>query len=477
MLDLTCYVGLLRPHLQLPFPLKIGNRTIGEHFALGSRNKIGSPGINMHVDESSRLNSSLIPSDRPTSAYYLQNALYRLVSNSPHNRDIHRIGLIIADRYKSRSGLLGLMFDWGFVPSGEEPLDSRYLSVPREGCAIFLNAIKDIRPIINAYEKEVVFTAIHELGHVFNLWHINDIKNFMSTSDQYDVYSPGAYNFRPEQRSLLHQAETNSKIRPGGSRFDGNSFNAPTPKNPFKEATTDSQLKLDITIEQLEFWYFEPIELGIRLSLRAGKATSIDVPDEVDPGYDQFKIYITRPDGTVFKYRSPRIYCQNPAIISLSVDKSFQRDVSIFGQSGGYTFRIPGLYQIQCFWELPGDILLASNRLEVLVRKPQLKRLSFDKLKRLLTTPEVALFLYHRSGYFSQATLETLDAQSRKDKKNNISANISYAIARYTLHTTGQLNRTELSLAAHHLNKGLDSGLLSSNRVKNLVEVKDTFNL
>jgi hypothetical protein len=127
------------------------------------------------------------------------------------------------------------MFDWALIPQANLLWTGFFTSVPREGCAIFLDAIRDIRPLIGSFEREVVFTAIHELGHVFNLWHINDIKNFMSTSDGEDVYPPTAYNFRREHRMCLHGAQDDLNFRPGGSIFREQGFNAPVEENPFNK--------------------------------------------------------------------------------------------------------------------------------------------------------------------------------------------------------------------------------------------------
>jgi uncharacterized protein YneR len=477
MLTLTCYVGLLRPFLRFPSPLQLSNRTITDYFTLGSMDAQGNPGINLLMDEITRLNNSIIPSDRPTNAFYLQNALSHLTRNSPSNKKIRNIGLIIADRYEGRPTALGLMFDWGFNPPGVTPAGEFHTAVPREGCAIFLDAIKDIRSTIGSFEKEIVFTAIHELGHVFNLGHINDEKNFMSTSNNEDVYPPTVYNFRREHRMLLNRAEEDLNVRPGGSIFTGHGFNSPSKTNPLKAKTSPTNLQLEISMSQDEFWYFEPVELDVELSLKNKRVKPEVVPDELDPGYETFLIYITRPDGTVFKYRSPRIYCQNPATIEISTSKPFRRDISIFGQSGGYTFQEIGEHSIQCFFLLNQNEVITSNVLHVNIKASLWDNNKFIRLEKLFTSREVALMLYHRSGYITEPVIEELEEQTNRNKKEPLAINTSYAIARYALHKSAKPTAKEIKKATHHLNFSLDSGLLSTNREKNLLQCKQIFSI
>ncbi len=233
MLDVTCYCGRLRPQLDLSFSLSLAGKSISEYFRYGSMDQNGVPDINLQIDTTSRYNNSIIPDERPTTAFYLQNALMRLTQNPLNTNKVNNIGLILADRFESRPGVLGFMFDLGFNPSGIDSVNSIYTDVPREGCAIFLNAIRQIRPSDDAFSKETVFTAIHELGHVFNLWHLENPKTFMATSNNSTPYPETAYYFHKSHRDYLHQASVNSHVWPGGSHFDERTIADPSFNNPF----------------------------------------------------------------------------------------------------------------------------------------------------------------------------------------------------------------------------------------------------
>ncbi|MGC4041932.1 MAG: hypothetical protein QM710_14405 [Flavobacterium sp.] len=474
MLTINCYVGFLRPILRIPH-LLLQNRSITEYFAMGSMDGAGNPGLNLVIDEMSRISHCQIPADRPTTPFYLHDGLARLTQNPPYNHDIHNIGLIIADRFKPRPGLLGMMFDMGFNPAGIEPVSPYFTSVPREGCAIFTDAIRDIRPSQEDYSKEVVFTAIHELGHVFNLWHIDNPVTFMSTSQSGGPYPSRAYYFNSNQRNFLNHTD-NFHVRPGGSNFEDRGISSPAMNNPFEIGPIKSDLDLNINVEQKEFWYFEPIELDVTISLKKNSETE-SIPDKVDPGYENFIIYITKPDGTIFKYKSPRIYCQNNAVIKIQRDKPYQRDISIFGQSGGYTFMQFGQYKVQCVFEIEPKKYIFSNIIELFVKQPIIDNTVFLKKQSFLSSKDAGLLLYHRSGFFKNEILDEIEKYSTNKKDKLLANNISYALSKYIIHKDNNLNKKEVNKLSRFTNTALDSGTLSKNKIKNLMIVKDKYNI
>ena len=79
-----------------------------------------------------------------------------------------------------------------------------------------------------------------------------------------------------------------------GERGDITS-NTDADHNDAVKEQTNSPLVLQIKESQAEFFRFEPVELDITLS--CSKTRGIRIPDEIDPGYDRFKIWITTPNG------------------------------------------------------------------------------------------------------------------------------------------------------------------------------------
>jgi hypothetical protein len=461
MLTITCFVGKLRPGIELPFPLMLDGQSIEDYFRLGSMNDSGSPDINMIVDDS-RFNASIIPNSEITDAVSLQYALRELTQNPTNVDHVNKIGLILADRYQPSGETLGLMFDVGFNPTGVTPVRPEFTAIPREGCAIFLNAIRDIRGTQDQYRREVLFTAIHELGHVFNLWHWEDPKTFMSKSQITQAYPSRAYFFHASQRRFLHQASTSYFVCPGGSKYETRGTLGPGPENFMAENKPNKELRLIININQQEFWYFEPIELDVEI--RSSK--NITIPNRVDPGYEDFKIYITKPDGTIFKYRSPRLYCQNLSEIKIDPKHPFRRDISIFGQSGGYTFSSPGIYKIECFLKISKNKIVRSNTIEFNVKERMDNNRNFLLLEKKITQKQTALLLYHRSGFYNNLAIEQLKEISDKEQRNFLGKNIDYALARYLAKNAQTKNLKKKLLPL--IKKTLDSNKLSINRQKRL---------
>ena len=107
------------------------------------------------------------------------------------SKRVEGIGLVLASRFGPRPNYLGVMFETGWPLADDRGAifdtsaeDARFLR--REGCAVFVDAIRGKREPEGgdaAVSAEVFFTAVHELGHVFNLWHLEETPyTFMTTS-------------------------------------------------------------------------------------------------------------------------------------------------------------------------------------------------------------------------------------------------------------------------------------------------------
>lgn len=468
MLQLTCFVGRLRNNIDFPFPLTLMNRTIQQYLNTGSLDASGQAHINMQVDEISRVNAGLINSDVPTNAVYLQQSLAAITQNPVNISQVRNVGVILADRYEHRPGLLGLMFDYGFNPSNIAPVTAAFRSVPREGCAIFLNAIRDMRGINSDFNKEVVFTAIHELGHVFNLGHINSPRNFMSTSDVSAVYPPTAYFFHKTHNFKLQRAETDEHVYPGGSNYDEGGPAGLAENDPFSDQFVIEDLTLKIHTNQEEFWHFEPVELDISIQSKSKKYI---LEDKVDPGYENLIIHINRPDGTIFKYRSPRIYCQNHAKITVKPGQPFLRDISIFGQSGGYTFSTPGEYKIRAVFKSGRNVRIISNTLSINVKAIKPFSQKFSKMETLLSHHDIARLLYHRSGKYRKSSIVALEAFARSQSRTELGNNVLYALAKFMVHRNKKLSTAQKNKLSYTIKQIQDSGKLSHNKLKNLKNI------
>lgn len=469
MLNLICYLGLIRPWDLPHFPLLLDGLSITDYFARGSSDAFGAPRINLVVDQYSRLNSSILPANAATNTIWLQNSLSKLTQNPLNNHFIQNIGLLFADRYAGHEGVYGYMFDAGFDPQGEPDVNPAFHVLPREGCVVFLDKIRENRDNSD-FANEVMYTAIHELGHVFNLWHVENTLNFMRTSQANNqAYPPDAYFFLDQHRHRLHNA-LDPYVRPGCRPFTVWGPGGPAANNPYKDVKIEKELDLKIHIQQEEFWFFEPIEMDIELSTSI-KDKVFEVPDELDPGYERFIIYIARPDGTVTKYKPTKFFCSNTGMLKISSEQCYQRDISIFGQSGGYTFNSGGIYTIECFFKFE-DRWLKSNTIDVEVKLPMFNSTAYNKTKRLLADPQAAKLLYYRSGSYSKHIIEELTIQSKKKRAGHLPANLSYALARYGSQNKEIEDKNKKKMLTF-AKQAFDSGKLSTNRINNLQKLQE----
>lgn len=109
--------------------------------------------------------------------------------------------------------------------------------------------------------------------------------------------------------------------------------------------------------------------------------------------------------------------------------KPFRRDISIFGQAGGYTFRKLGNHTIQVLLELPGGSVIRSNRLQVEL-KPMEETPACQEAAGFLTRPDVARLLFYRSLGKRRRLIADVEAFSKRHETTHWASALSYAIGR-----------------------------------------------
>jgi hypothetical protein len=410
------------------FP-RLGASSIGEYFAEASRGPSGAPAIELDVKPPVKLDASLIAAGPHASV--LNDALGRLTGNRWQDRPIGAIGLLFTTQSPEAAGNFGVMFDTGFA-------SDLYSRVPREGCAVFMQAIASRRGSA-ATDEEGLFTAMHELGHVFNLWHLNresDPMSFMRSSARYDSpLGAEAWRFcdgeapRLHHQAFLRKCETVLEVQPGGSDYGERGSHGPTEFDARNAKPSQAALRLRVDAQPRSFWWFEPIELEIELA-RFGRAQrAYRMPNEIDPGYHRFQIWLEEPDGSRRRYRAPRSYCASSRSLVIAPRKAFRRDISIFGQAGGYTFRKPGHHTIQVLLELPGGGVIRSNRLE-LELKPVEDTPAFREAAGFFTRPDVSQLLFYRTLGNHRPLITDVEDFVERNEMTHWAPALSYAIGR-----------------------------------------------
>ncbi|HEY7810894.1 MAG TPA: hypothetical protein VIA98_10985 [Allosphingosinicella sp.] len=385
--------------------------------------------IALSIDPS-HLNPPLEPGVGDYAALDLHHAAWLVTHNPPPPQRSHRIAVLYANLYAPHHGVLGMMFDRGFA-TWDDPNDHPALTgSPREACAIFLQAVVNLRGPGPAAAQEALFTTIHEMGHLFNLQHTpsNIAPNFMATSLPTAPYPPPAYKFIPPHRAQLNHCSSSPYVWPGGAKFeDTGDWQGAAMKPSQGRSTFGAQLL--ISMARHEFWKFEPVELVVEVSIVPGVKQSVLVPDALDPGYEAFRIWLESPTGERRRYRSPRHYCSSPGRRRIAPGRSLKRDISIFGEAGGYTFRASGIWRIFAEFDVGDGSTLRSNSLEVFV-KPRMNTEGYQRAAARMTARTSAALLYHRLVRPDLATGELLLCQLDDPCPTIPKGGIEYALGR-----------------------------------------------
>ncbi len=407
-----------------------------------------------------------LPDDLVTNNALLGRTLESILAGAPRtDLGVRDIALLFADELHEHPGVLGVMFDTGFRGVASQD------AIPRQGCAVFLGALRRARPTELQYRREVVFTTAHELGHLFNLWHVQDPVSLMSSSPAGENAHPTArQTFGPPHKTFLRRCATSRFVHPGGSDFGVRGDLGP-PGGAFTSTLRRApEVTLTIHVEEGEFWRFEPVELDISVSTRAH--SPLTLPDTVDPGYDEFVVWIEDPRGERRRYRSPRCYCRNLGSIELRRGRPFRRDLSLFAGAGGYTFRVPGEHSVWVEWTLGGrSAPLRSNVVSLLVKTARPEDRRYRQLAEDLTAPDVARILYHRTGPLG-ATAGARLRRATERRQSSLPAALEYALGRAHLaHSQRLPDAWARARARRHLQKAIRGLSRRCNRHRRALEI------
>lgn len=358
----------------------------------------------------SQLDRAPIGTKSVVSAYALHEATRALAQNPAPPERVKNIVVLFAGSYSHTDDVFGIMFDRGFTTNDDPNSNSEYTQHPREGCAIFLDTIRSRRPTDADFERETLFTSIHEMGHIFNLQHVND-KCYLATSRTGTPYDDSYFQFTDNEEFALGSCSTSPNIWPGGSNFGETGPYGSNNQPKARRSAAQEGLELVVNLPSPYFWPFEPVELDIELRVAAGTARGFRVLDRIDPGYEDFRIWIDEPNGERRLYRSPRRYCAYPSRRRIEPNLAFRRDVSVFGQAGGFTFRRSGVHRIWAEFMVRPRAWVRADPIEVDILGADATSLYADA-RKVLSATSASRLLYHRQlqRYLRPRTLETFIA-------------------------------------------------------------------
>jgi hypothetical protein len=377
----------------------------------------------------------------------LHGVLAKVAGNPPGSWPVPNLGLLYAPFYRPNPSVYGLMFDKGFDDETDphpETIDHRQ---PREGCAVFLGAIRETGLDPEDFERQVAFTTVHEVAHLFNLQHTELDPCFLNTST---LEAPELRAFRflhNPHESQMARVETDFFVAPGGAPFGESGIFANTDMPKGGREVKPSVLRLEADITPDIFWPWEPVELDVRLFFEAGRwPRRLKIPNQLDPGYTAFEIWIEEPSGQRRRYRPLRHYCAFPNFLEAKPGTMWERDISIFYEAGGYTFRQAGIHRVWVRFQTPPGHYLQSEPCEVTVRSYlDADRRSRQRSEEMEThLRQARRLLYLRAGIPRKQEARALRALASKFSNEHTGAAAAYALARMAV---SQKSRQGLELS------------------------------
>lgn len=413
---LNCHYGIATPNVEIPNGFLDEPTFIANHFRKNSSGAIELSSVS-HL-----AHGPLMPDGGDfVDALDLHRCAAQLTGNTPGQPKVSNIAIVLAQQYAFNPNVLGLMFDRGRVTDDDPNGNGLYTNTPREACAIFVGAIRALRPDVH-FDRELEFTVIHELGHLFNLGHTQQF-SFMRPSRSEKAFADDHFRFTHSQQLWLARCPSDMNVHPGGSPFEP----ASNENSVFRSVGEDWPVELTVSMRE-EFSSLTPVELTVTLKDSRSSGRTIRLPNEVDPGYASFRILIADPFGHQHVFKSPRRYCATRSALTLRAGTRYQRDISLSESSLGRTFASPGRYAIRVEWNLGRRGILKSNILEVNVvdASKMLDRARFD----LLSRPSVRGFVYHRSDKYGSKYRNWIGAHLLSHPSGEGADELRYALVR-----------------------------------------------
>ena len=247
----------------------------------------------------------------------------------------------------------------------------------------------------------------------------------------------------------------NPTVMPGSSIFGSLSacnFNANAVR-----ATANNRLQLKIDVARKIFWRFEPTQLELELSVAKGEGNAISVPEVLDPGNNRFRIMIENDLGERYLYRATHRTCGHVGTVLISTGKPYRRDLPLFGQSGGYTFRRAGRHLIWAELDLD-DGRLRSNDIEVYVKSEVRLNAIEREARAVLGSPRIASLLFHREDLDDQIGIRKLARYIEKIPDTPASAEINYCLGRAIIKRSSR-NKENADLTKRHAQRFIEQAL------------------
>ena len=279
---------------------------------------------------------------------------------------------LFAARRAVSNTLLGIMFD--YLPG---------LRQHRQGCAVFQDTVKNYHPTTADYNRHLLYTYVHELGHAFNLLHSwdksrPDSLSWMNYDWLYDQRNgAGSYwnnfNFIFDNGELYHLRHGyRQHVIMGGSDWAvGAGLEHGDEISMFGQEMVEnnSGLKLELMPVKNTYALGEPVVIEIKL--RCMDMNGKIVNANLHPKHDNVRIGILKPNGKVCLYEPLAHNCSIPEEVQLSPENNtvYASTYIGYGKEGFY-FDQAGFYRIKGAFRNRDGSIVQSQEITIRVKTP-----------------------------------------------------------------------------------------------------------
>ena len=283
----------------------------------------------------------------------------------------------------------------------------------------------------------VFWTAVHEMGHAFNLAHAwqkhlgtpwlpltsdPEARSFMNYPYNVSGGVPaffGSFRFRFTDQELLFLRHAPERFVQMGNAnwFDNHGFQQ-------ADVSEQPMLRLQVRVNRDRgvFEYLEPVVLELKLTNIADEPQLIE--DSLLKSLDHFTIIIKKDGREARQYQPFARYCWREKKAVLQPDESLFESIFVSAGTGGWDISEPGNYQVRlCLHHHDEDIV--SNTLTLRVLHPRSQ--DEEVLAQDYFSDEVARVLAFDGSQYLESPNDTLRELSArfKDCRAAIHANIA----------------------------------------------------
>ncbi len=303
----------------------------------------------------------------------------------------------------------------------------------RQGTSLFYDSFISQAPAGDAepaawVKRMQLWTALHEMGHAFNLAHSwqkslvlsgngpwipladePSARSFMNypfavAGGQTAFFSDFEYRFSDSELLFLRHAPDKFVQMGNAEWFDNHGFEQ-TNQLP------ESALRLALRVNRAEtrFEFMEPVMLELKLTNVSDQPLLL--PDDILSNSERLTIIVKR-QGQAAQTRLPYArYCRKAGQAVLRTSHSLYESLFVGAGRGGWRIDQPGVYQVQACLHLDNEDVL-SNPLAIRVAPPQSRE--DELLAQDFFTDEVGRTLaFDGSRYFEQANNILTDVSLR----------------------------------------------------------------